>query len=589
MVHNITHNDYHTQWMPMSKTHCLSQTVLDSALRPSLRSVEPPGAPAESRQMKLLAALLAVFVPLIALLTGLFLALDPPRGPVYRPVVPVVVGLVAVLLLAYAINRRGRFTAAAWLTVGALTAAVFAAALADPAHNLSLLMYLALPILLSSALLPLQTVAALSLAVLAALLALALLGPPELVYNELPVVFILLTACVVLLVMHHRDRLERDRRAALEASEARLRTVFMDAPTGMAIVDAGKRFLRVNTRLRRMLDFTEAELLERTLLDVVHPEDRIMLQEIEAGGSGTIRLEFRCLTRAGAPLWVRLSASELRDPQMGEGCCRLLMLQDISARREAERQAREAERLRLALEQERELRAYKTRFTSAVSHEFRTPLAVIMASAEILQRYEDRIGPERKAEHYSRIQEQVQRLARMVETLLAVGRADDPQVLFTPQPLDPVAFCSALADELLAADAGQHPFTFTHTGAFDGFQADRDLLRLALSSLLENALESTPAGGAVSLALHGMPEGVTFTVSSDTGVDLPPEDQLHLFEPFHRPDSADLALYLVKVCADRHGGTVSCASAPNQGTAITMRLPLRASSLVAIEPGPMLR
>lgn len=565
----------------MNETHFISRSVSGAQRLWHCLTELPLASKADGRQ----AALLMGLIPLVPLLAILFVAFNPARDALHRLAALDAAAVVVVLLLAYVVNRRGHFIAAAWLAVSALTGGVLVAALADPAHNLSALKYLVLPILLSSALLPLLGTAAFSAAIVIFMAALASSVPPELI-REVPITFTLSAASVALLTTYYCSKVECDRRAALAASEARWHTVFMEAPTGMAIVDDEKRFLRVNTRLRRMLDYTEAELLQCTLLDVVHPEDRDILSQASVETSGTLRLELRCITRTGAPLWVRLSASTLRDPTTGESQ-RLLMVQDISARREAERQAREAERLRLALEQERELRAYKMRFTSAVSHEFRTPLSVILASDEILQRYGDRLAPEQKANHHHLIQEQVQRLTRMVDTLLAAGRAADLHGSFEPQPLDPVAFCGALADELLVADSYQHALTFTHTGAFDGFHADRYLLQLAIGSLLENAFKSTPAGGEVRLALHGAPEGVTFTVS-DTGAGIPSEDQPYLFEPFHRAEGANLGLYLVKVCAERHGGTVSFESRPNQGTTFILRLPLRAGNPIETQAEPTL-
>ncbi|MBL8120955.1 MAG: histidine kinase, partial [Anaerolineae bacterium] len=80
------------------------------------------------------------------------------------------------------------------------------------------------------------------------------------------------------------------------------------------------------------------------------------------------------------------------------------------------------EGLRQALEKEHEINRMKTRIVTTVSHEFRTPLSIILSASELLYRYEGRLTPERRETHLKNIQEQVQHMTTLVEKMVDIDQ-----------------------------------------------------------------------------------------------------------------------------------------------------------------------
>jgi signal transduction histidine kinase len=243
--------------------------------------------------------------------------------------------------------------------------------------------------------------------------------------------------------------------------------------------------------------------------------------------------------------------------------------------------------LSLALERERELGEMKTNFISLVSHEFRTPLGVILSAAEVLQRYFERLSPEKRARHLEMIAKSTKNLAKLIEEVLLLGRVEEGRLSFTPIILDLEKSCRHLIDEIRSATGGICPIRFLVPETLPLAWTDEAVLRHILTNLLSNACKYSEPDSAVVLELrrHG-PDAVL--VVRDNGIGIPVEDQERLFTSFSRASNVGqrpgtgLGLVVVKRCVVLHGGELSLASAPGQGTTVTVRLPVFAS----VEPNP---
>jgi signal transduction histidine kinase len=245
---------------------------------------------------------------------------------------------------------------------------------------------------------------------------------------------------------------------------------------------------------------------------------------------------------------------------------------DITEQKQAE------EALRSALERERELHELKTRFVSMTSHEFRTPLAIIQASLDLIQRYGDRMSGSGRTEHYTRIQEQIYHMTALLNDVLLVGRFDAGHMPFTPTPLDLCHFCRRLADDM-SGEATTHRIVHTCTGGPFIVNADSKLLRQSITNLLSNAAKYSPDGGEIHVLLER--EGHQAVVRiHDEGIGIPEADLPRLFEPFHRAGNVGeiggtgLGLVIAKRAVELHGGSISVESTPGAGTTFTVRLPL---------------
>lgn len=227
------------------------------------------------------------------------------------------------------------------------------------------------------------------------------------------------------------------------------------------------------------------------------------------------------------------------------------------------------------LERMERMFAAQQRFTADVAHELRTPLAAMRGNLEILRRGAMR-DPEMLAESLRDIESETLRLTRMANDLLALAQADagtplrlstvqlDEIVVEVYRELRPLAGAVEMALEL------QDQITIT---------GDRDRLKQALINLVANALQHTPLGGAVSIALR-REAGRALLVVADTGAGIPPDQLPMLFNRFFRGDrsrargGAGLGLAIVKWVAEAHGGQITAVSEPGHGATFTLALPL---------------
>jgi len=231
------------------------------------------------------------------------------------------------------------------------------------------------------------------------------------------------------------------------------------------------------------------------------------------------------------------------------------------------------------LQVERELHELKSQFVSTVSHEFRTPLGVIMASAENLRDYHDRFSPEQRAQHLRDIFDASKTMSGLMEEVLLLGRVDSGKVTYRPADVDIPALCERLVEEVKSATGERGRVQIRDTTNVRCGRGDEGLLRHILVNLLTNAVKYSPHDKPVELAISADEPYAVFTIR-DQGIGIPAEDLPNLFAPFHRganvgevPGSG-LGLVIVKRCVELHGGTIECESTLGVGTTVTVRLPL---------------
>lgn len=234
--------------------------------------------------------------------------------------------------------------------------------------------------------------------------------------------------------------------------------------------------------------------------------------------------------------------------------------------------------LTAALEREKELNRLKSQFVSMVSHEFKTPLTTITLSCNLLERYSDRMSPEKRTEELQVIERTVDHLRELVEQVLTLSRADAGKMPIRREPLDMRVWCERLSERFQALCEGTHTITLTFTGHTETALCDPTLLEHIFSNLLSNAIRYSPAGGGILFDCVRTGDAWVFRVK-DAGMGISDADQQHLFEPFHRGENVGtikgtgLGLSIVKHCVDLLGGAIQVESCFNQGTTFTVTLP----------------
>ncbi|MBZ0289550.1 MAG: HAMP domain-containing histidine kinase [Anaerolineae bacterium] len=245
------------------------------------------------------------------------------------------------------------------------------------------------------------------------------------------------------------------------------------------------------------------------------------------------------------------------------------------------------EDLRSALASEKELGELKSRFISTISHEFRTPLAVIQSSAELLKHYSDRMDEEKKRSHLDKIEDHIQEMTNLLTNVLTISRSETVGLRYNPVALNIVGFCATLADEIRLTSGKAHEIVFNAAGAYSTYPADEKLLRQIITNLLTNAVKYSLPESTIELRLNCEADRVIITVR-DEGIGIPEADLKHLFQDFYRAKNVEaipgtgLGLSIVDRAVRAHGGSIDVASVIEEGTTFTVTLPIAASSTDSI-------
>ncbi len=234
--------------------------------------------------------------------------------------------------------------------------------------------------------------------------------------------------------------------------------------------------------------------------------------------------------------------------------------------------------LRVERDREVELANLKSRFVSMTSHEFRTPLSVILSSAELLEAYGERWEPSKRRTHLGRIQDAARGMSHMLDRVLLIGRAESGMLEANPRMLRPADLAAAVVEEVRSVVGPDRELVYEAHGGTKEMMLDETLLRHVLSNLLSNAFKYSPAASAVRFSVAEEERGVLFEVS-DEGIGIPPDELEQLFDAFHRCSNASaipgtgLGLAVVKKSLDVHHGTIEVDSRVGEGTRFAVRVP----------------
>jgi heavy metal sensor kinase len=227
-------------------------------------------------------------------------------------------------------------------------------------------------------------------------------------------------------------------------------------------------------------------------------------------------------------------------------------------------------RLRAALQTQRQ-------FMADASHELRTPVSVVRATADVMLSRDHRAEAEYR-EAIAIVGGQARRLGRLVEDMLVLARADAGGYQLRPVDLylDEIVADCRRAVEVLAIERG---VTIRPAGPPDiPFRGDEDLLRRLVLNVLQNAVQHTPAGGSVAVDVRQEPATVRIRVT-DEGPGIPPDDQRRIFDRFVQLDPArrgqgtGLGLPIARWIAEAHGGTLVLERSGPDGTTFCVSLP----------------
>lgn len=381
----------------------------------------------------------------------------------------------------------------------------------------------------------------------------------------------------------HRARSEN----LLRESEEKFRALFEASSQGVMLHDEHE-YLEVNPAIVQILGYDSPQELIGLHPSLTSPpvqpngEDTAALAQHyiqECLRQGHVRFEWTARRKNGEDIPVEVILTRV---QWGGKQIIQAAVNEISARKKAE-----AELLK-SLAREKELGQLKSNFVSMVSHEFRTPLGVIMSSAEILDHYLDQLEPAERREQLQSIQKNTRRMADLMEEVLVLGMVEAGKLEYQPAPLDFPCLCRRWVEELQSATNNKCPIHISTPAEVKDALADERLLQHIFTNLLSNAVKYSPAGRAVQFDVERDGEFAICRIR-DEGMGIPAPDLDRLFGAFYRGRNASqvpgtgLGLTIVKRCVELHRGKIQVASEVGRGTTVTVKIPLFPANQMALK------
>jgi len=240
------------------------------------------------------------------------------------------------------------------------------------------------------------------------------------------------------------------------------------------------------------------------------------------------------------------------------------------------------ERLETSLDKERELNGLQRQFVSMVSHEFRTPLAIIDGNAQRIMKRQSPLAPDRLNNGLDKIRTSVMRLINLMESVMSVSRLETGNIKFQPQPSN----LSKVIEEVCASHrevSPEHNVIVDVTTLPQQLNVDANLIRQVISNIIANATKYAPKGTSIWVGGSvDADDNISISVR-DEGPGIPSDELEKLFDRFFRGSvstgiiGTGVGLHIAKVFIDLHGGRMDVASTEGEGATFTVYLPPKGS------------
>lgn len=345
-------------------------------------------------------------------------------------------------------------------------------------------------------------------------------------------------------------------------------------------------YLYLNEYLINFLGLNSAQPTDLNVPDFryIYPEDAALAEDMmrrvaRASTDGYVEGDVRVKRADGAWRWLRLQLLPFQRDVDGKLKQVLGIGMDVTEMREIEQMRLDHQRLQVEFAKEQELSDLKSRMMRRISHEFRTPLAVIHASAEMLQNYPERMDAAAQNYRYEKIYTTITHMTTMLDDMAFILKDLARTTTLDLERIDPIKLCRGVYDELRLNLGAKHPLLLSIPTVLPPIQGDAELLQHALTHLLHNAVTYSPHGKAILLSAEFTDEHLLLHVR-DQGIGVPAQEQERVFEPFFRGSNIQesiglgLGLTIVQKIVQAHGGSITLKSEVNKGTVVTLMLRL---------------
>lgn len=256
---------------------------------------------------------------------------------------------------------------------------------------------------------------------------------------------------------------------------------------------------------------------------------------------------------------------------------RRLAEENLNVERRLAEEKAEAAFLEQSLEKEKELNAQQRRFVSLVSHEFRTPLAIIDGQAQRLIRRGDKATSDQRITALEKVRSAVTRLTGLMESVLSSASLEAGSIAFNPAPMD-LKELMHKACESQQEISSRHKINMDIDALPETYLGDPKLLHQVAANLLSNAVKYSPEADRVDVTGKSTEDGLEIAVR-DFGVGIPRGELPNLCQRFFRASTSTgiqgtgIGLNLVKALIEMHSGIMDVTSIEGEGSTFTVKLP----------------
>jgi PAS domain S-box-containing protein len=345
----------------------------------------------------------------------------------------------------------------------------------------------------------------------------------------------------------------------------RMDALLDSAADGILIISPGHVVTRSNPAFGRMLEETVENITGKSHDEVIvltcH-EDMLTLEQAEAGGwpltpNATLYVEGDLQRASGVSLPVGITYAPLVSHE-GNLLNIIATVRDITRFREAEE--------------------LKSTFISVISHELKTPVALIKGYVGTLRREDANWDREIVKDSLAVIEEEADRLTGLIENLLDASRLQAGNLSISPSDVALNAVAERIAKRF-QTQSSVHTISVDFPENFPFVMCDETRLEQVLSNLISNGIKYSPQGGEIRITGQVRPTQVIICVSDD-GPGVAPEDIPHIFDRFYRSSNAKrttkgagLGLYLARAVIEAHGGRIWIDPRPGNGARICFSIP----------------
>ncbi|MFH1049918.1 MAG: PAS domain-containing sensor histidine kinase [bacterium] len=358
----------------------------------------------------------------------------------------------------------------------------------------------------------------------------------------------------------------------LEDSQKRYKHIVENANDGIVINVNGK-ITFWNEKILEMTGYNSEEVDGMMVAKVIYPEDlpkfKKIQQKVKENKDAPIRFEIRILRKDKSAIWVDIRITRFEE---NDGYGTLAIITDINERKMYE------EKLRQALNKEKELVALKTGIISKISHEYRTPLTVIQTSTDLLKIFYKIRDDEKFEKSVLKISNSIDNMVKFLEDIVLLGKIESKMIDLNFEKVDVHSYIESIIQHHRTSKPDLQEIIFESEGKDRYFTIDLNLVNIIVNRLLSNAINYSSKDSTIKVSLNTFSDYFKICIQ-DNGDGIEPEKLEEIFNPYSQfiknefASGTGFGLAIVKESVVFLKGDIDIKSERGFGTTITVKIP----------------